>query len=134
MPLAPYAAASVRTINGDTFVARNTRNQNIETVRLAGLPAPVGGQAFSSDAAYELQKLLDGSSLIISAVGHDANNHLLVFVCLSDEPFFKESSKDVIDLAETDAGVIGELALGGDAPRVEGIQNLKVFAGKGHDQ
>ena len=90
IPLAPYAAASVRTISGDTLVLRNTRNQTIETVRLAGLAAPATGQAFSADAAYELQKLIDGSSLIVSAVGRDENSHLLVYVCVSDEPFFKD--------------------------------------------
>jgi endonuclease YncB( thermonuclease family) len=90
VPLAPYAAVSVRTINGDTLILRNTRNQNIETVRLAGLAAPDAGQAFSADAAYKLQKLVDGSPLVISAVGHDDNNQLLVYVCLSDKPFFSD--------------------------------------------
>ncbi len=90
VPVAPYGAVSIRTINGDTFVLRNTRNQNIETVRLAGLAAPIEGQAFRADAEYELQKLLDGSSLVVSAVGRDDNNQLLVYVCLSDAPFFKD--------------------------------------------
>jgi endonuclease YncB( thermonuclease family) len=90
VPVAPYAAAPVRTISGDTLVLRNTRNQNIETVRLAGLASPATGQAFSTDAAYELQKLIDSSSLIVSAVGRDENGHLLVYVCVSDEPFFKD--------------------------------------------
>ena len=90
VPLAPYGAVSIRTINGDTIVLRNTRNQSIETVRLAGLTAPVEGQAFRADAEYELQKLLDGSSLVVSAVAHNEDKNLLVYVCLSDEPFFKD--------------------------------------------
>lgn len=89
VPLAPYAAVLVRTVSGDTVVLRNTRNQSIETHKLAGVAAPRGGQPFAADAAYELQTLLDGSPLIVSAVGHDQEGHLLVFVCKSEEPFFK---------------------------------------------
>jgi len=79
----------VRTVSGDTVILRNTRNQSIESHTLAGVAAPRAGQPYSADAAYELQTLLDGSPLIVSAIGHDQQGRLLVYVCKSDQPFFK---------------------------------------------
>ena len=102
MPLAPYAAVSVRVISGDTLVLRNTRNQDLHSASLAGIAAPLAGQPYSADAATELRNLVEGHPLVVSAVSRDEDGLLLIRLCVSDQPFFQdwryrecESSKSV---------------------------------------
>ncbi len=90
VPLAPYAAVMVRVVNGDTLVLRNTRNQNIHTVRLLGLAAPISGQPFSADATAELRRLTENASLVATAVDRDDDGTLLVLLCNADQPFFHD--------------------------------------------
>ena len=44
-----------------------------------------------------------------------------------DQPLFEETFEDVVDLAQADAGVIGQFALGGDGSAAEDVQDGEVF-------
>jgi hypothetical protein len=49
-----------------------------------------------------------------------------------DQALFQQPLEDVVDLPQADAGVLGQLALGGDFPGVEGVQDLEIIGRKGH--
>ena len=49
-----------------------------------------------------------------------------------DEALFQETSEDIVDLAQADAGMFGKLALGADFLPVKGFQDVEVFFGKLH--
>ena len=49
-----------------------------------------------------------------------------------DQAFLQKTFDDVVDLAQADAGVFGDLALVGDFFPVEGVQYLECFFGEVH--
>ena len=49
-----------------------------------------------------------------------------------DHTFFEQAPQDIVDLAETDTGVHGQLPLGGNWLTVKGIEDLEVFFGERH--
>lgn len=90
VPLAPFPAVAVEILDGDTLVVRHARNQQLETVRLAGIDAPELYQPAGTQSYDALKGIVAGTPLNVSAIARDEDGRLVAYVCQTDEPFFTD--------------------------------------------